>query len=135
MVFFSWMDGWLVVGHGRPRRLAKLTTPPQPTVSKVKHHGDQHVSSGGAYTPTLTRTDAHMSKRKACKRHRGSSDCLVLIFLDLFRIISSHRILFILPALYYSCSQPNRLILHKPKIVAMFGFLSARKPKKKISYT
>ena len=63
------MDGWLVVGHGRPRRLAKLTPPPQPTVSKVKHHGDQHVSSGEAHTPTVTRTDAHMSKRKTSCMH------------------------------------------------------------------
>ena len=29
-------------------------------------------------------------------------------YLDLSRLIFSHRILFILPALYYSCGQPNR---------------------------
>ena len=36
---------------------------------------------------------------------------LVLACLGLFRLISSHRILFILPALHYSCGQPNMLIL------------------------
>ena len=37
--------------------------------------------------------------------------------LDLFRLIFSHRILFILPALYYSCGQPNRLVIHKPLLI------------------
>ena len=37
--------------------------------------------------------------------------------LDLFRLIFFHRILFILPALYYLCGQPNRLVIHKPLLI------------------
>ena len=44
--------------------------------------------------------------------YRGCSAYLVLACLGLFRFISSHRILFILPALHYSYGQPNRLIHH-----------------------
>jgi len=44
------------------------------------------------------------------------SACLGLACLDLFQLISSHKILFILPALYYSCSQPNRAhLLSEPR--------------------
>ena len=45
------------------------------------------------------------AKDPLCKK---DSRLFGLSKLGLFRLISFHRILFILPALYYSCGQPNR---------------------------